>query len=260
MSYLIKEILILIAAFAYAWAPFKPVAFADEPEARAIMEQVENAPRPADQQLQMTMILVNSQEQQLTRILEVKKQGDEKSYLEFLEPADVEKTAFLNISHPDRDDEMYLYLPALHRVRRIASSSKHRNFMGSDFTYDDMGDRDIDDYTYTLEDKSVQLSGYGTYLITGIAKDPAETGYSKLRFWIRQDIYMPVQIEYYDLRGDLKKIQTNSEFKQIQEYWLSTHIEMRDVQENHKTILEMRDIQVDIGLPEVTWTQRNLRR
>ncbi len=260
MTNILKEALLLLAALTYAWMPYKPVAFAEANQAQQIMEQVDTTPRPEDQQLRMTMTLINSQGQQLQRALKVKKQGDSKSYLLFEEPADVRNTAFLNISHANRDDEMYLYLPALNRVRRIASSSKHKNFMGSDFTYDDMGDRDIDDYTYTQVKSSATINGFETYLIEGQARQPRETGYSQLRFWIRKDNYLPVQIEFYDLRGDLKKVQTNSEFRQIEDYWMATHIEMENVQNDHKTVLDMQDIQVDIGLPAMTWTERNLRR
>jgi len=260
MRYFMKNIVLLVLALLYAWMPYKPVTFGAENSAREVIERVENAPRPADQQLTMTMTLVNSQGQTLTRTLEVKKQGDDKSYLLFVDPPDVKNTAFLNISHELRDDEMYLYLPALNRIRRIASSSKHKNFMGSDFTYDDMGDRDIDDYTYRMVESSTRFRDQEVYLIEGSAKDPNQTGYSKLRFWIRKDIYQPVKIEFFDRHGDLEKVQTNAGFKRIGEYLLATRIEMQNVQTGHKTILELQDIQVDQHLPEMTWTRRNLAR
>jgi len=155
---------------------------------------------------------------------------------------------------------MWLYLPALRKVRRISSSSKHKNFMGSDFTYDDMGDRDINNYTYEFIERETTERGQSTYLIEGTAKDPRETGYTNLRFWIRKDIHLPVKIEYYDQRGNPLKIQTNEEFKQIKDYWLATHIEMHNLQTDHTTRLTMEDIKVDIGLPDMTWTKRNLRR
>lgn len=228
--------------------------------ARDVMETVDAVPVPEDQSLTMTMELENRQGKTLTRKLDVKKQGKDKSYLLFLEPSDVKNTAFLTITQDNRDDDMWLYLPALRKVRRISSSSKHNNFMGSDFTYDDMGDRDINDYTYEFIERETTEQGYSVYLIEGTAKDPRETGYSKLRFWIRKDIHLPVKIEYYDQRGDLLKVQTNEEFKQVKDYWLTGHIEMKNVQTDHATRLTMEDIQVDIGLPDMTWTERNLRR
>lgn len=228
--------------------------------ARDVMETVDAVPVPEDQSLTMTMELENRQGKTLTRKLEVKKQGKNKSYLLFLEPGDVKNTAFLTITHDNRDDDMWLYLPALRKVRRISSSSKHKNFMGSDFTYDDMGDRDINDYTYEFIERETTELGHSTYLIEGTAKDPRETGYSKLKFWIRRDIHLPVKIEYYDQRGDLLKVQTNKEFEQVKDYWLATLIEMKNVQTNHATRLTMEDIKVDIGLPDMTWTERNLRR
>ncbi len=263
MNIPLKSIIMLVVSLTYAWLPMQAPAQADGPsatEAMEIMQQVDNRPMPDDQQLTMTMKLVNRKEKTLQRTLRVKKQGETKSFLRFTAPADVENTAFLNISREAGDDEMYLYMPALNRVRRIASSTKHQNFMGSDFTYDDMGDRDIHDYTYTLLSGDATLEDDSTYVITGNARKPAETGYSRLKFWIRKDHYLPVKIEYYDRRGDLLKIQKNGEVQQFDEYMIATRIKMRNVQTKHQTILSMQDIQVNIGLPEMTWTQRNLRR
>jgi len=263
MNIPLKSLIMLVVSLTYAWLPMQAPAQAEGPtagEALEIMQRVDNRPIPEDQQLTMTMKLINRQGKTLERTLRVKKQGETKSFLRFTAPADVENTAFLNISTDSGDDEMYLYMPALNRVRRIAASTKHQNFMGSDFTYDDMGDRDIHDYTYTLLSRDATLDGNPTYVITGDAKKPAETGYSRLKFRIRKDHYLPVKIEYYDRRGDLLKIQTNGEFQQIDSYRIATRIEMRNVQTNHKTILTMEDIRVDTGLPEMTWTKRNLRR
>lgn len=263
MNIPLKSIIMLVASLTYAWLPVQALAQPEGPsagEALEIMQQVDTRPMPDDQQLTMTMKLMNRQGKTLERTLRVKKQGESKSFLRFTAPADVENTAFLNISRESGDDEMYLYMPALNRIRRIASSTKHQNFMGSDFTYDDMGERDIHDYTYSLLSRDAMLDGYHTYVITGNAKKPAETGYSRLKFWIRKDHYLPVKIEYYDRSDDLLKIQTNGEFQQIENYRIATRIEMRNVQTDHKTILTMEDIEVDIGLPEMTWTKRNLRR
>jgi len=260
MITLFKSMGIIIFGLTLNLAVSAPQVQAQPITASEVMERVDNIPVPTDQQLEMTMTLINRHGDKLERVLDVKKQGEDKSYLLFLSPSDVKNTAFLNLSHENRDDEMYLYLPALRKVRRIASSSKHKNFMGSDFTYADMGDRDINDYTYEMIDRDSQLDGQSAYQIEGTAKAPREVGYSHLKFWIRKDIFMPVKIEYYDLSRDLLKVQSNKQFRQIDNYWLATHIEMNNVQTNHRTILEMEDIRVDIGLPDMTWTERNLRR
>ncbi|MCF7804767.1 MAG: outer membrane lipoprotein-sorting protein [Candidatus Marinimicrobia bacterium] len=260
MKTLFKSMGILIFGLTFILAMAALQVQAQPITANEVMERVENTPVPTDQQLEMTMTLINRRGDKLERVLDVKKQGEDKSYLLFLSPSDVKNTAFLNLSHDNRDDEMYLYLPALRKVRRIASSSKHKNFMGSDFTYADMGDRDINDYTYEMIDREARIDGENLYRIEGTAKHPRDVGYSKLKFWIRKDIFLPVKIEYYDLSGDMLKVQTNEQFKQIEQYWLATHIEMNNVQTNHRTILGMEDIEVDVDLPDMTWTERNLRR
>jgi outer membrane lipoprotein-sorting protein len=224
---------------------------------REIIEKVDAAVVANDATLLMTMTLINDRGESLVRGMWSWKQGTAKTALVFVEPEDVKGTAFLTIEGDDgAEDNMWLYLPSLELTKRIDADSKSQSFMGSDFTYDDMGERNIDDYDYTL----LREETYGQHVLVveGIAINPQEAGYSKVISWIRDDVWMPVQVEYYDLRGDLEKVQTNSRIEEIDGYWAVTKREMENVQTNHSTIVEMTQIELNTGVSEEVFTSEGL--
>ncbi len=225
---------------------------------REIIEKVDAAVVADDATLLMTMTLINDRGESIVRGMWSWKQGTAKTALVFMEPEDVKGTAFLTVEgNDDADDNMWLYLPSLELTKRIDADSKSQNFMGSDFTYDDMGERNIDDYDYTLF-REDSYDGHHVLVVEGIAINPQEASYSKVISLIRDDIWMPVQVEYYDLRGDLEKVQTNSRIEEIDGYWAVTKMEMENIQTNHSTIVEMTQIELNKGVPEEVFTSEGL--
>jgi outer membrane lipoprotein-sorting protein len=223
---------------------------------REIIENVDAMETADDATLLMTMTLINDRDESLVREMRSWKQGTENTALLFIAPEDVAGTAFLTIQ-TDGDDDMWLYLPSLELTKRIDADSKSQSFMGSDFTYDDMGERDIDDYTYTFIREDV-YEGQPVLVVEGVAVDPEDAGYSKVISWIRDDIWMPMKIEYFDVRGDLEKVQTNIRIEQIGGYWAITKMDMENVQTNHKTIVEMTQVELNTGIPSEVFTSEAL--
>ena len=225
---------------------------------REVAENVDTAPTPNDGTNRMVMTLVNDQGKTLERTLQVWKQGREKSAMVFLGPDDVRGTGFLTIDREHQDtDDMWLYLPDLSMTKRIDSDQRHQSFMGSDFTYDDMGDREIDDYTWTLL-RVETYEGHHVYVVEAQAKDPQDEGYRKLVSWVRDDVWKNVKIEYYGLNGELTKVQTNSNIEKIGDYWTITRLEMDNVQTDHRTVVELTDIEVNPGVPDAVFTAEEL--
>jgi len=223
---------------------------------REIIENVDAMETADDAMLLMTMTLINDRDEFLVREMRSWKLGTESTALLFIAPEDVAGTAFLTIE-TDGDDDMWLYLPSLELTKRIDADSKSQSFMGSDFTYDDMGERDIDDYAYTFIREDV-YEGQPVLVVEGVAVDPEDGGYSKVISWILDDIWMPVKIEYFDVRGDLEKIQTNTRIEEIDGYWAITKMEMENVQTNHKTIVEMTQVELNTGIPAEVFTSETL--
>ena len=257
-TFKLLTVAVLFGVLAMSVVGPQPGQAAAEITGRQVAENVDTAPTPDDGTNRMAMTLVNDQGKTLERTLQVWKQGREKSAMVFLGPDDVRGTGFLTIDREDQDtDDMWLYLPDLDMTKRIDSEQKHQSFMGSDFTYDDMGDREIDDYAWTLLGEET-YDGHHVYVVEGQAKAPRDAGYSKLVSWVRDDVWKNVKTEYYDLNGELRKIQTNSNIEEIGGYWTITHLEMTNVQTDHETTLELTDIQVNPGLPDAVFTAEEL--
>ena len=149
-----------------------------EMSGKEIMTIVDERPDGDDRRSVLTMTLINKRGQQ--RIREVKSFSkdfgkDKKSVMVFEKPADVKGTAFLSWEYDDpaREDDKWLYMPALKKVRRISGSSRNEYFMGSDFTYDDMGDRNVEEDTHTLLGEE-NVGGHACWKVKSIPVDPKD--------------------------------------------------------------------------------------
>ena len=170
----------------------------------------------------LTMVLRNARGETSTRqirsySLEGTDDGD-KGLLIFDSPPDVRGTKFLTFSHKDRDDDQWLYLPALKRVKRISSANKGGSFMGSEFSYEDMTAPVLEKYAYKyLRDDNYK--GRKVFVVERIPRDPHSL-YSRQLVWTDQEHYIPWKIEYYNRRGDHLKTLTYHRYKRyLGRYW-----------------------------------------
>ncbi|RMF09259.1 MAG: outer membrane lipoprotein-sorting protein, partial [Candidatus Neomarinimicrobiota bacterium] len=175
-------------------------------DAYQIAQRVDQREEPADMTANLTMVLTNSQGKTRTNTIHsVSLAGGEKQIIWFLAPPDDKGVAFLKIEHPGADDEMRLWLPAFKRVRRISSSKKGDSFMGSDMSYEDMTNRELDEYTYALL-REESVNGIDCYVLEETPKPEIESTYSKHITWISKADYTVVKEESYDLSGALEKV------------------------------------------------------
>lgn len=156
-----------------------------------------------DQAVDLVMVLRNSHGDETkrdlrTRILEQETDGD-KALLIFDSPGDVKGTAFLSFTHKEGPDDQWLYLPALKRVKRIASSNKSGPFVGSEFAYEDISSQEVEKYAYRYLGDEI-LEGRDHFMVERDPVDP-KSGYSRQIVWVDKDRYIPRKVEYYD-RGD----------------------------------------------------------
>lgn len=188
---------------------------------------------------EMEMVLINAHGDKTTRKLvtesmEMENDGD-RSISTFQWPADVKGTRMLTWSHKTGDDDQWLYLPALKRVKRISSRNKSGSFMGSEFSYEDLGSQEIEEYTYNyLKEDSVD--GRPCWVVE---RDPVSkrSGYSKEVVWFDQGYMNPTKIEYYDRKGELMKVGVFSDYKLFGKLWRAGKIEMENVQTKKRSVL-----------------------
>ncbi len=219
---------------------------------------------------QMKMILIDKNSNERVRDLKrfsKNKDEDTLKLMFFLSPADVKNTGFLTYDYEDsaKDDDQWLYLPELRKVKRIASSDKSSSFMGSDFTYSDMTSRNVEDYTYKIM-KEPMVDGHKTWqmLVTPKSeKTIEETGYTKSIVFVRQDNFVIVQALNYVKSGNKLKYMKILGLEKINGIWSTTKIQMttkKGKKTLHKTIFEFSDIKYDQDLNESFFTTRTLER
>ncbi len=229
---------------------------------REIVEKVYNRETGDDQTSILTMTLSNANGSQRVRKIKqfTKIVGNaEKSIMFFQSPADVKNTSFMNWSYDDgKADDQWIYLPAIKKTKRISSDSKNDYFMGSDFTYDDLGDRklDADDHALLREEK---MNGKDCYVIESISKDE-EYMYTKTITWIDKSNFIGVKKEFYDEDEDLLKVLTIKEYQEISGLLIISNSEMKNVQRNHTTSIVLSDIKINTNIPASTFSERMMMR
>jgi outer membrane lipoprotein-sorting protein len=222
-----------------------------------------NRPTGNDQQADLTMSLINSRGDERVRTIRqfTKDFGTmEKKIMFFKSPADVRNTSFMNWSYDDenKDDDQWIYLPALKKIKRISSDSKSDYFMGSDFTYDDLGDRHPSQDTHKLIGEEM-INGESCYVVESIPKDE-DYMYSKTVTWIIKDKWIGLKKDFYDEDEDLLKILTVKKFENISGYWIILSTEMHNVQKNHRTLIQLSNVTLDSGISDTQFTERMMRR
>lgn len=216
-----------------------------------------------DNTADVQMILKNAQGDESIRImrmktLEVSQDGD-KGLTIFDEPRDVQGTVFLSYSHVQGDDDQWLYLPALKRVKRISSQNKSGPFMGSEFSYEDLSSFEVGKYHFTyLRDET--LDGVPCFVVEQVPVDRM-SGYTKMIVWVDKAEYRPMKTEYYDRKKALLKTLTLSDYHQyLDHYWRALTLEMINHQSGKSTILKTSNIQFKTGLTERDFNQNIMTR
>ena len=227
--------------------------YAQTPTAEDILKNADtvvNAPK--DQEISLKITLTDKGGNEKIREMKMFQKGDEMRLVRFLSPADQKGVSFLSLP----DDVQYLYLPAFHKVRRIASHIKNDNFAGTDFSYDDMSaSKYVEEYDATLLGKTDDL-----YILELIPKSGVEKSYSKLKMWVRQDNFYPVKVEFYDNKSTLWKLFESQNIKKHGVYWVASEVEMKDLKKQHSTKMITEKIELDKGLSDNIFTKRNLKR
>lgn len=211
----------------------------------------------------MTMILRNSQGQQTerrmrTKALEVMKDGD-KSLTIFDDPRDVKGTAFLNFSHATIPDDQWIFLPALKRVKRIASRNKSGPFMGSEYAYEDMTTFEVEKFTFNY----IGDETYKNRPMFVVEQFPVDkfSGYTMQKVWVDKERYIPYKIEFFDKKKSLLKTLEFDEYTlYLEKYWRPLRTEMFNEQNGKSTELVTHNIEFKTGLEDGDFDKNSLKR
>ena len=222
----------------------------------------------SDEKYEITMTLINkkgkSRVRELKQILKRDEAKNRSTLLTFISPQDVKGTGFLSIEHTHEDDDQWLYLPALKKSRRISASDKTDNFMGSDFTYEDLDTEDLANFNYKIVGNEM-LHDTQHFVIEATprnVKKEKESGYGKRIIYVRNDNYIISKIKFFDKKGVFFKEMIAANIKKIEnsEKWRAFKREVTNMKTGHKTILNFKNISIDIGVAEDQFTKRNLEK
>ena len=245
-------------------------ARADDLKAREIMEKVDSRDDGDNQRADMEMVLIDkSGKERFREIRTFSKdmEADTFRLMFFVSPADVKHTGFLTYDYadPEKDDDQWLYLPALKKTKRIASSDKSGSFMGSDLNYSDMTSRNLADYDFSLKDE-LDVYGHPAWLIESVPRTKKvikETGYSKSFLFVRQDNFYVIRaIHWVKDSGELKYVDVKR-LEQIDGIWVGTEMHVFKKKGNaivHRTELRWENIQFNQKIEDELFTIRRLEK
>lgn len=180
--------------------------------------------------------------------------GDQQFYVFFRKPADVADTAFLVNKHPGKDDDRWLYLPALDLVRRIAASDERTSFVGSHFFYEDVSGRSPDEDTHELLEETEHY-----YVLKSSPKNKAGIEFAYFKSWIHKGSSISVKTEFYDEKDQVYRVYEAVKVEDIQGKSTVTQSKMTDHQRGGSTTLSYSTVQYDSDLDPKIFGERYLR-
>jgi len=181
--------------------------------------------------------------------------GDQKFYVYFNAPADVREMAYLVWKHVKGNDDRWLWLPALNLSKRIAPGDKRTSFVGSDFVYEDVSGRSLDEDTHELVETTETQ-----YVVKNTPVDPGSVEFSSYTVWIDKDTFLPRKAEYLDAQGSPYRRVEATKVETVQGHPTVIESVVSDLRTGGKTVNTFTNVEYDIGLDERIFTERFLRR
>ncbi len=242
-------------------------AVADTPE--WVARQIEERETGRDSRAEMRMRLYDRHGRVRERTLSLLTlrgapgRGD-KTLVRFTYPNDIKNTGFLVWEHPDADDERFLYLPALGRVRRVAGEEKQQSFVGSDLSYEDIGGRDVSDYTYSFTDPDATWTGpdgskHAAWSLESRAKDRG-ADYPRSVSLVRKDNFIVVHADLFNPRNERVKVFDVRRTDRIDGIWTVMSLVVANERDRTRTELDTTSVRYNVGLSDEDFTRRQLEQ
>ena len=184
--------------------------------------------------------------------------GHSKVVLRFVAPAEVKGVALLIVNHPDRSSDQWMWTPALQRERRIAFQDRKARFFGTDFSFEDLEERDVDQYEYRLLGEET-VDGQPCWKIESRPRQTKTSQYTRTVGWIRKDIYVFVRWEMY-IKEEMVKRLSYRNIQRVQNVWTPMELEMNDLRRKSRTVMKTEKLQYSMPMKDEDFTLQALRR
>ena len=184
--------------------------------------------------------------------------GQSKVVLRFTAPAEVKGVAMLIVNHPDRASDQWMWTPAIERDRRIALQDRSTRFFGTDFSFEDLEERDVNQYDYALAGDDA-VDGAACWKIQSTPKESKASQYTKSLVWIRKDNYAFARIENY-VKDQVVRRMSYMDIQNVQGIWTAKQLEMADLRRGSRTRLTLEKLEYNVPLKDEDFTLQAIRR
>jgi hypothetical protein len=184
--------------------------------------------------------------------------GNSKAVIRFTAPAEVKGVALLIVNHPDRASDQWMWTPAIGRDRRIALQDRSTRFFGTDFSFEDLEERDVNQYDYKLTGEEA-IDGAPCWRIESRPREGKSSQYTLTAVWIRKDNYVPAQYSNF-IKDQLVRRLHQTDIANIQGVWTARTLEMTDLRRNSRTILRIEKLEYNVAMKDEDFTVQALRR
>jgi hypothetical protein len=229
--------------------------------ARQIIEEAQNRTRSNSQRYEGTLKVTDSKGKVSMKKWQYERigsHGSSKAVLRFTAPPEVKGVALLIVNHPDRASDQWLYAPEIGRERRIALQDRSTRFFGTDFTFEDLEERDVSQYEYKLLVEE-PIEGVPCWKIESSPVRGKSSQYSHSYVWIRKDSYAFARIENHRGGNPVRQLQY-SDIRKVQGVWTALKLDMYDVGRNSHTVLVTEKLEYNVPLSDDQFTLQSLRR
>ena len=230
-------------------------------DARQIIAESENRSRSKSQQYEGTLEVIGASNKVSVKRWEYRRIGSygaSKAILRFTAPAEVKGVALLIVNHTDRASDQWMWTPAIERDRRIATQDRSTRFFGTDFSFEDLEERDVDQFDYkSLGDDTID--GAACWKVQSKPKESKSSQYSSSLVWVRKDNYVVAQIESYSKDKLVRRIHYG-EVQNVSGIWTPRTVEVFDANRKSRTVLKLEKLEYNTPMKDEDFTLEALRR
>lgn len=235
------------------------LSFAQDP--RQIMEEVQKRGRTASQRYEGSLEVVSAKNkivQKRWQYDRIGASGDSKALLRFTTPAEVKGVALLIHNHKDRSSDQWMWTPALQRDRRIALQDRSTRFFGTDFSFEDLEERDVQQFEYKLIGEE-PVEGKACWKLESKPVEAKRSQYSHTYVWVRKDIYVIARMEAYKGAETIRRIHYR-DIENVKGTWTPRTLEVEAIKEKSRTVLKLDKLDYNIPMKDDDFTLQSLRR
>jgi|SRR5579859_3392033 len=234
----------------------------DAPSAQKVMEDVYKQDTTHDVTMKANFQVFDSQGHNAKKefiFRRIGSPGDSKTEVVFTAPKEIHGVALLSVNQPGAAERQYVYTPATDRVRSVVPQERSARFIGTDFTFEDIGERVLGDFSYRMIGDTEKLDGHKTYKVEAIPVDAGRSQYKFVYLWVAQDVPVVLFAEMYDAQGRKVRVSHATDIKHEGGVWGARHTEMRSVLDGTRTVLTIDSVKFNTKPDERLFTPEGLK-